>query len=106
MKALTLAVMLMTICPAFAQELQPGWETSFKNAEQAFERRDYFGAKRLFSQTLAEAERSSQELELAKRLESVAEQYAAKNRCHVAAALRKQAGKIYEHIWGCKSKSH
>jgi hypothetical protein len=105
MKALVLAILLMTISPAFGQELQPAWESSFKDAEQAFERRDYFGARRLFSQTLAEAERSSQELELAKKLESVAEQYAAKNRCHVAAALRKQAGKIYDHIFGLATRA-
>lgn len=83
-----------------AQAAETGyyWEGSFRKAELELSQNHYFAARSYFCQALSEAERSGQELALARKLEGVASMYAGQNRWKVASTLHRQAEKIYAHV--------
>ena len=99
MKSLVLMAfsMALTLCPAYALSGDVLWETYIERAEQALQAKHYLEAKRLFSVSLAEAKRCSQVIQLARRLDRLADDYAAKNHPRVAEVLRRQARQIFRH---------
>src|SRR5205814_6365236 len=85
---------------AFAQGQDVLWEQYFEATHQAFEHGNYFEAHRMFAATSAEARRTGQELEFARRLENLAGQYETVHRFRVAEVLYRNAVKVYERYLG------
>lgn len=101
MRHLFLAIALVSISPAFAAQSQANWERSMLDAERAFEMKDYWTARRLFTQSMSQAQECQEVLKLAQRLDALSDEYARKRRTHVAAALHRQAEKLYASINAC-----
>ncbi len=94
---------LLTLCmcgPALAAGSGETWEQHLVSAQLAFDHNDYLQARRMFSASVEEAERSQEDLQLAKRLEDVAEDYAGKRRPKVAEAIHRKAIQIYQRKLG------
>lgn len=100
----TFCVLLLSY-PALACPSEGAWEQYLDAARQAFDHHNYFEARRMFSASLEAAERSKQDLKLAKRLEDIAESYAQKRRCKVAEAIHRKAIQIYQKRLGANHLS-
>lgn len=100
MRLLLALALVLLASPVWAQGTELTWEQYFDAAHQAFENGNYWEARHMFQETSKEAARCQQDVQFAKRLENLAEQYASIKRFKVAEVLYKQAIKIYEYKLG------